>query len=124
MFRSFDTRYDEAEIEAAPSSSVQSKSGSGTQSEGLANDPLLDSLTTLLQATGGNMMQHGAHFAVMGELLASMLTHLPAAMQADIAGTLRGRIEDRMSLSNGTSLPEQYHSAFSAEVNRYLNTLG
>lgn len=123
MFRAFDMRYHEAEIEALPSSSLRSTSGSGTQADSVANDMLLDSLTTLLKATGVDAMQHYAHLAVMGELLASMLMHLPAAMQADIAGTFRGRIEDPMSLSDGIRFAEQYHSAFLTEAHRYLNTL-
>ena len=68
-------------------------------------------------------VQYGARLAVMGELQVSVLMHLPAAMRADIVKSFRERIEDLMSLSDDRSLPEQYHSALLAEVNRYLNAL-
>ncbi|RDK00122.1 hypothetical protein DLM46_24290 [Paraburkholderia lacunae] len=58
-----------------------------------------------------------------GELLVSVLTYLPAAMQADIAGAFRERIEDLMSLGDDRYLPGEYHSALLTEVNRYLNAL-
>jgi hypothetical protein len=78
---------------------------------------------TLTMANGISVVQHGAHLAVMGELLVSVLTHLPDAMRADIVKSFRGRVEYLLSLSDDRSLPEKYHSALLCEVNRYLNAL-
>lgn len=113
----------DAETEVRPPSPVQSTPGSATQSDGVATDTSLDSLSTLSKATGMSVVQHGARLAVMGELLVSILMHLPASVQTDIAGTFRDRIEELMSLSDDMSLPKQYHSALLTEVNRYLNAL-
>ncbi|TAL98706.1 MAG: hypothetical protein EPN73_01950 [Paraburkholderia sp.] len=89
----------------------------------MGDDTLLESLATLSKINGMSVLQHGARLAVIGELLVSVLTHLPAAMRADIVQSFRDRVEYLMSLSDDRSLPEQYHSAFLTEVNRYLNAL-
>ncbi|WP_211627927.1 hypothetical protein [Paraburkholderia nemoris] len=116
-------RNHDAEFAVSPTSPEQSPPGSATQSDNVAAGTLLDSFSTLSKATGISMAQYDAHLAVMGELLASILAHLPASMQADVAGTFRDRIEDLMSLSDDISPPKHYHSALLTEVNRYLNAL-
>lgn len=122
MFRSFKTRNHDAQIEAGPTSPVQSPPWAN-QSEKVGGAILLDSLATLSKNTGMNVIQHSARLAVMGELLVSVLTNLPASMRADIARVFRDRIEDLMSLGDDRCLPEKYHSALLTEVNRYLNVL-
>ncbi|HEX7907482.1 MAG TPA: hypothetical protein VF534_05235 [Paraburkholderia sp.] len=84
---------------------------------------LLNALTALSKVNGITVVQHDARLAVIGELLASVLTHLPNAMRADIAASFRDRIEDLMGLSDDRCLPEKYHSSLLTEVNRYLNAL-
>ncbi len=106
---------------AQTASQEQSAFVSHVQSEEASHNPLLDALTTLSKSNGMAVVQHGARIAVIGELLVSVLMHLPRSMQADIAKSFRDRIEDLMSLSDDRYLPEQYHSALLTEVNRYLN---
>lgn len=89
----------------------------------MSDNTLLASLAALSNASGMTVVQHGARLAVIGELLASVLTQLPAALRADIAESFRDRVEYLMSLGDDRSLPEQYHSALLTEVNRYLNAL-
>jgi hypothetical protein len=72
---------------------------------------------------GLTVIQHGARLAVVGELLASTLAYLPAAMRADITESFRNRIENLMSLGDERVLPEEFQSALLIEVNRYLNVL-
>ena len=119
MFRIFKTQSGMAGVETRPVSTPVL----AIQAKKVDHDTLLDSLATLSKINGMSVVQHGARLAVVSELLVSVLTLLPAAMQADIARSFRGRIEDLMSLSDDRSLPEQYHSAFLTEVNRYLNAL-
>jgi len=123
MFSIFKIQSDDARGEAQPAAPVQSPRTSAKQSEKASNDVFLDSLATLSKANGMNAVRHGARLAVIGELLVSVLTHLPASMRADIAESFRDRIEDLMSLGDDRSLPEQYHSALLTEVNRFLNAL-
>ncbi|CAB3777199.1 hypothetical protein [Paraburkholderia caffeinilytica] len=123
MFRLFKTQSGAADIEVRPVSPEQSQPVPAQQSEQVNDDMLLDSLATLSKINGMSVVQHGARLAVFGELLVSVLTHLPASMRAEIAGSFRGRIEDLMSLGDDRGLPEQYHSALLTEVNRYLNAL-
>jgi hypothetical protein len=123
MFRIFKTHSDDADVEARPVSPAQSPPVLTTQSETVSYDTLLDSLVTLSTNNGTTVVQHGARFAVMGELLVSVLTHLPDTMRADIVKSFRARVEYLMSLSDDKPLPEKYHSALLSEVNRYLNAL-
>jgi hypothetical protein len=123
MFRSFRMLGADGEIETRPVSPVQRTSVSDIRSEKGSDDTLLNAVATLSKTNGMSVLQHGARLAVIGELLVSVLTHLPASMRADIAMAFRERIEDLMSLSDDRCLTEQYHSALLTEVNRYLNAL-
>ncbi|SDI56969.1 hypothetical protein SAMN04487926_119100 [Paraburkholderia steynii] len=123
MFRIFKTQSGTADLEIQPVSLAQSSPVSATQSEKMGDDTLLDSLAILSKINGMSVVQHGARLAVMGELLVSVLTHLPTEMRADIVESFRDRVDNLMSLSDDRSLPEQYHSALLTEVNRYLNAL-
>jgi hypothetical protein len=123
MFRTFKKQSDDAEIEARPVSPAQSPPIPAAQFGKVLDDLLLDSLATLSKTNGIAILQHGARLAVMGELLVSVLTHLPDSMRTDIVGSFRDRVEYLMSLSDDTPLPEKYHSALLSEVNRYLNAL-
>ena len=123
MFKIFKMQSDDAGIEVQPASSMQSPRVPATQSEKMSNDTLFDSLVDLSKANGISVVQYGARMAVMGELLVSMLMHLPRSVRADIVASFRNRIEDLMALGDDRSLPEQYHSALLTEVNRYLNAL-
>jgi hypothetical protein len=114
---------DNGDIEVRPVSPTLSPPVSDTQSEELSDDTFLNSLATLSKISGISVVQHGARLAVVGELLVSVLTHLPDAMRADIAESFRERIEQLMCLSDDRYLPEKYHSALLSEVNRYLNAL-
>ncbi|MFL9869780.1 hypothetical protein PQR67_36930 [Paraburkholderia fungorum] len=93
------------------------------QCEAASNDALIGALTLLSRTNGINAVQHGARLAVIGELLISMLVHLPASMKADVTRSFRNRIEVLMSLSDDRCLPEEYHSALLTEINRYLSAV-
>ena len=123
MFRIFKTQSGTAGVEGRPVSQAQSPLVLATQSEKAGDNTLLDAVAILSKANGITVVQHGARLAVIGELLVALLKHLPAEMQAEVAGVFRDTIEDLMSLSDGRRLPEQYHSALLTEVNRYLNAL-
>jgi hypothetical protein len=123
MFRIFKTRNDSAMTELRSTSSAPWKQGPSIQSEVMSDEELLESLAILSRTTGSTVVQHGARLAVIGELLATLLTHLPDATRVEIAGSFRERVEDLMSLCDDRALPEQYHSALLTEVNRYLNAL-
>jgi hypothetical protein len=123
MFTSFTMQGDNSPLEGRPVSPAQTPPVSTTQSTKASDDTLLDAVATLSKGNGMTVVRHGARLAVIGELLVALLKHLPAAMQAEVAGVFRDRIEDLMSLSDGRRLPEQYHSALLTEVNRYLNAL-
>jgi hypothetical protein len=124
MFRILKTRADDANIDAGAVSSAQSAPIPAPQAERrLGDDTLLESLASLSRASGMTVVQHGARLAVIGELLVSVLTQMPAAMRTDTVEAFRNRIEDLMSMSDDRRLPEQYHSALLTEVNRYLNAL-
>jgi hypothetical protein len=123
MFGSFKMQNHDAKIEVEPTSPAQSPPGSTTWPEKSADRMLLDSIAMLSENTSVSVIQHSARLAVVGELLVSVLTHLPVSMRADIVGLFRDSIEDLMSLSDDRLLPQQYHSALLTEVNRYLNAL-
>lgn len=89
----------------------------------MIDDTLLDSLTVLAKANGISVIQHGARIAAIGELLVSVLAHLPTTRRTEIVESFRERIENLMSLGDDRNLPEQYHSALLTEINRYLNAL-
>ncbi|HKR42205.1 MAG TPA: hypothetical protein VJU59_21450 [Paraburkholderia sp.] len=93
------------------------------QPEKPGDDKLIDWLVTLSKTNGINSVQHGVRLAVIGELLVSVLRHLPDSMRANVIASFRDRVEDLMSLADDKILPEQYHSALLTEVNRYLNAL-
>ena len=93
------------------------------QSEEKRGTALLDALATLSTTNGHTVLQHGARIQVIGDLLAALLTHLPNGMRADIAVSFRDRVEALMALGDDRCLPEKFHSAMLAEVNRYLNAL-
>lgn len=121
MFPIYGMHLDDEENDAEPLPPIKLLAGQAAQIDKMATDTLINSLVILSKASGMGVVQHGARLAVVGELLVSILTHLPAIMRAEIVESFRGRIEDVMSLSDDRSLPEQYHSALLAEVNRYLN---
>jgi hypothetical protein len=123
MFRSFKTLNNDPEIEASSTSQAQLPPRNAIENEVDGVGTLLDSLAVLSKNTGMSVIQHGARISVIGELLVSVLTHLPSAMQADIAQEFRGRIEELLSLTDDRSLPGQYQQALLIEVNRYLNAL-
>ncbi|RDJ97576.1 hypothetical protein [Paraburkholderia lacunae] len=123
MHNAFSMQSDDASLQPPRGSAEQSAFVSHTHAEKVSDDTLLDSLVTLSKANGTTVVQHGARLAVLGELLASLLTHLPHSMRVAIAASFRNRIEDLMSLSDDRCLPEKYHSALLTEVNRYLNAL-
>jgi hypothetical protein len=123
MFRIFKMRSDDADVLARPVSPTQSPRVPTTQSEKASDNTSLDLLAALSKANGISAVQQGARLAVVGELLVSVLTHLPDAMRAEIVKSFRGRVEYLMSLTDDTPLPENYHSALLSEVNRYLKAL-
>jgi hypothetical protein len=123
MFRSFKTRSGDAQITADAAGPGQSSPISTIQSENAGDITMLDSLTSLSKMSGISAVQHGARLAVVGELLVSILMHLPTTTRADIVEFFRDGIEDLMSLSDDRILPQQYHSALLTEINRYLNAL-
>jgi hypothetical protein len=121
MSRFFGTRRDGAKNETGSVSSAKLPMDQAVQSDKVATHTLLDSLSILSKASGMGVVQHDARLAVVGELLVSVLTHLPVAMRAEIGESFRDRIEDVMSLNDDRSLSKQYHSALLNEVNFYLN---
>lgn len=123
MFRVFKSRGKASVVQPHLDLPLQPTAERSTRSETANNDALTDALTTLSKSNGITGIQHGARLAVIGELLVSMLMHMPHAMRADIARLFRDRIEDLMSLSDDRCLPEKYHSALLTEINRYLNAL-
>ena len=122
MSRIFKTRKERTDA-SRPVSPTQSSSGSAMQPEKPGDDKLIDWLVTLSKTNGINSVQHGVRLAVIGELLVSVLRHLPDSMRANVIASFRDRVEDLMSLADDKILPEQYHSALLTEVNRYLNAL-
>jgi len=123
VFRFFKMPGNGTEIHAEPASPAQSPPASAAQPNYAGEDTLLDSLTSLSKINSVSVVQHGARIAVIGELLVSVLSHLPATMRADIVMSFRDRIEEVMSLSDDRGLPQQYHSALLNEINLYLNAL-
>ena len=122
MYNDSKMQSDDAQ-QADAASAEQSPLALAVQIRKESDHALLNALTALSKVNGLTVVQHDARLAVIGELLVSLLTHLPNAMRSDIAASFRGRIEDLMSLSDDRCLPEKYHSSFLTEVNRYLNAL-
>lgn len=122
MSRIFKARKERTDA-SRPVSPTQSSSGSAMQPGKPGDDKLIDWLVTLSKTNGINSVQHGVRLAVIGELLVSVLRHLPDSMRANVIASFRDRVEDLMSLADDKILPEQYHSALLTEVNRYLNAL-
>jgi hypothetical protein len=123
MFRFFKILNDDATVETTAVLPVQSSQASATRTENVDGHERLDSLISISMHDGLTVIQHGARLAVVGELLASTLAYLPAAMRADITESFRNRIENLMSLGDERVLPEEFQSALLIEVNRYLNVL-
>jgi hypothetical protein len=123
MFKSFKTRIDSARFGLSATSAAPSKPGAQIHSELMNDEESLESLAILSRTTGITVVQYGARLAVIGELLATLLAHLPDATRSEISESIRERIEDLMSLCDDRALPEQYHSTLLAEVNRYLTAL-
>lgn len=69
---------------------------------------------------GTAMVLYGARIVVAGELIASVLRHLPPATRSEIAGTFRERIDRLLALGDETGVPAEYTSEMLGEVNRYL----
>lgn len=113
----------DAKVGPQPVSLTQRPSGPTGQFEQPRGEVLLDSIVALSKINSVSVVQHGAHLAVMGELLASVVAHLPYGLRADIVASFRGRVEALMSHWDDRPLPEQFHSAFLSEVNRYLGAL-
>ncbi|WP_122157268.1 hypothetical protein [Paraburkholderia sp.] len=84
------------------------------------DDELIDLLATLSKTNGNAVIQQGARIAVIGELLAALLSHLPQTMRNEVDKSFRDRVEFLLSLADDSRLPEQYQSALLTEVNRYL----
>lgn len=108
---------DRQEIDPA---SPELKGLAGSTQSPQGDDELLDLLATLSKTNGNAVIQQGARIAVIGELLAALLSHLPQTMRADVDKSFRDRVEFLLSLADDSRLPEQYQSALLTEVNRYL----
>jgi hypothetical protein len=91
------------------------------EDEQVSSQLFLDSLVALSKMNGLSVVEHGARLAIVGELLVSVLTHLPYGLRADIVASFRDRIEASLSHWDDRTVPESYRSAFLSEVNRYLN---
>lgn len=123
MYRFFKIPGDDEGVEAGQASEVQPPPISDAEFKKASDDALLDAIATLSQTNGMSVVQHGARLAVIGELLVSLLVHMPASMRADIVKSFRQRVEGLMSLSDDMRLPGEFHAALLTEVNRYLNAL-
>ncbi|HEV3422727.1 MAG TPA: hypothetical protein VG105_02885 [Paraburkholderia sp.] len=124
MYNAFNMQSDDAGLGAQSASPIQSPlTEAAAWSREELSDTLLDSVASLSRISAMSVVEHGARHSVVGELLLSILTHLPLSMQADIAKAFRNRIDGLMSLGDDRYLPERYHSALLTEVNRYLNVL-
>src|SRR5579863_3711539 len=115
MHNAFSMQSNDARLQTPRGSAEQSAFVSHTHSEKANGDTLLDSLVSLSKENGIATVQHGARLAVLGELLVSLLTHLPHSMRVAIATSFRDRIEHLMSLGDDRCLPEKYHSALLTE---------
>lgn len=78
---------------------------------------------TLSGAHSSAIIQHGTWILVAGEMLNSIMTHLPPKMRADIADTFRNRIERLLALGDDNALPSAFTSELMKEVNKYLKVL-
>lgn len=126
MFSFFKTRSDRDEVlpgTASPMQPTQPPSASTACAETTTRGEPLESLTSLAKINGIIVVQHHARVAVVGALLISVLEHLPTAMRAGIAGSLREQIEDVLSLGDDRVMPEHFRSTLLTDVNRYLNVL-
>src|ERR1700743_3327898 len=99
MYNDSKMQSDDAQ-QADAASAEQSPLALAVQIRKESDHALLNALTALSKVNGLTVVQHDARLAVIGELLVSLLTHLPNAMRSDIAASFRGRIEDLMSLSD------------------------
>lgn len=123
MFKFFKLLKCHAKIGATEVPLSQPSSLSGVRTENVDNNELLDFLTLLSANNGVAVIQQAAGLAVVGELLLSLLPHLPAATRQDILRSFHKRIEGLMSLGDDRPFPEQFQSALLIEVNRYLNAI-
>ena len=78
---------------------------------------------TLSGAHSNAIIQHGTWILVAGEMLNSIITHLPPKIRADIADTFRKRIERLLALGDDKALPSAFASELMKEVNKYLKVL-
>jgi hypothetical protein len=101
-----------------PASPEQAKLTDSTPSE-QSDDQLIELLTTLSKTNGNAVIQQGARIAVIGELLAALLTNLPQTVRTEVDKSFRDRIELLLSMADDSRLPERYQSALLTEVNRY-----
>lgn len=101
-------RCEASNIDVRSVSVAQMQPITSTQFEEVGDDTFLDSVATLSKINCMGVVQHGARLAAIGELLGSVLTHMSGFMRADIARSLRDRIDDLMSLGDDRSPSEQY----------------
>ena len=86
-------------------------------------DELREAIVSLSGAHSSAIIQHGTWMLVAGEMLNSIVSHLPPQTRADIAGTFRERIERLLALGDDRALPSTYTGELLQEVNRYLKVL-
>ena len=123
MFSFFKTRSDRDEVLPGTALPMQPPSASTVCAETTTRGEPFESLTSLAKINGIIVVQHHARVAVVGALLISVLEHLPTAMRAGIAGSLREQIEEVLSLGDDRVMPEHFRSTLLTDVNRYLNVL-
>lgn len=102
---------------------AHSESEVGTPEDSDNTDELRDAIVQLCGAHSNAIVQHGTWMLVAGELLNSIVSHLPAQTRASIAGTFRKRIERLLALGDDGGLPSAYSTELVKEVNRYLKVL-
>ncbi|PMS22089.1 hypothetical protein C0Z18_06110 [Trinickia dabaoshanensis] len=101
----------------------QSEEGVGTHDDPDNADELRAAIVELCGAHSNAIVQHGTWMLVAGELLNSIVSHLPAQTRADIASTFRGRIERLLALGDDDGFSSTYTTELVKEVNRYLKVL-
>ena len=104
------------------------KGDEGHDEESLCNHPSTvgeakASASALSGAHSSAIIQHGTWILVAGEMLNSIMAHLPPKMRADIADTFRNRIERLLALGDDNALPSAFTSELMKEVNKYLKVL-
>jgi hypothetical protein len=122
MLSFFKRSRDGEQIEAELSSQEQLLPADASSTQEDPKD-VLDSLTLLSTMNGVNVVRYGARLAVVGELLVSVLSHLPEKAKAEVAASFRGRIEDLMAFGDDRVVPPDYEAALLTEVNQYLSAL-